>query len=119
MKDNINPTRRKILNSEQEAKIIVLRKTRPPQVHSRWSFRLLTKRVIELKIVESISYQPIKRLFNQENHKGRSLICCKKQSLPLFLKFKRTTKDKKLNPINPLIVVGLTKTKFGVFNGFE
>ena len=49
-------TRPKLLDGEQEAKLIAMRLGPPPPGFSNWSLRLLAGKVVELEIVESISH---------------------------------------------------------------
>lgn len=56
-----SPPREKLLDGQQEAKIIALRLGEPPPGFSNWSLRLLAERVIELEIVDSISYETVRR----------------------------------------------------------
>lgn len=51
----------KILDGEQEAKIIATRLSTPPQGYGKWTLRLLARKVVELEIVESVSYQTVRR----------------------------------------------------------
>ena len=51
----------KLLNGEQEAHLIALRLGPPPKGYAHWSLRLLTRRVVELGVVESISRETIRR----------------------------------------------------------
>ena len=44
-----------------EAKVIALRLGRPPKGYSNWSLRLLAEHVVELGLVESISYETIRQ----------------------------------------------------------
>lgn len=53
------PQKRKI-TGEQEAQITALACTEAPTGYSRWSIRLLTKRAIELEIVEDIGRETIR-----------------------------------------------------------
>jgi Homeodomain-like domain len=53
--------RGKILDGEQEAKIIALRLGQPPKGFANWSLRLLAERAVALEIVESISYETLRR----------------------------------------------------------
>ena len=53
--------RSKRLNGEQEAKVIATRLGRPPEGYANWTLRLLTRRVVELSIVESISHETIRK----------------------------------------------------------
>jgi hypothetical protein len=56
-----NPPVPKLLNGEQEAKIIALRLRQPPAGYANWSLRLLARRVVELKIVPTVSHETIRR----------------------------------------------------------
>lgn len=51
----------KLLDGEQEAKIIATRLGPPPQGYANWTLRLLARKVVELEIVESVSRETIRR----------------------------------------------------------
>jgi hypothetical protein len=53
--------RGKVLDGEQEAKIIALRLGRPPKGFANWTLRLLAERAVILEIVESVSHETIRR----------------------------------------------------------
>ena len=53
--------RTKLLDGEQEARVIALRLGTPPEGYANWSLRLLAEKVVELEIVESISYETVRR----------------------------------------------------------
>ena len=53
------PPRAKLLDGEQEAKIIALRLGEPPAGYSNWSLRLIAEKTVELGIVESISHTTV------------------------------------------------------------
>jgi Homeodomain-like domain len=55
------PPRQKLLDGEQEAKIIAMRLGSPPPGFSNGTLRLLTEQVVALEIVESISYETVRR----------------------------------------------------------
>jgi len=55
------PPRQKVLDGEQEAKVIALRLGRPPAGFSNWTLRLLAAQAVALEIVESISYETVRR----------------------------------------------------------
>lgn len=55
------PPRAKLLDGKQEAKVIALRLGRPPAGFANWSLRLLANQVVELGIVEDISYETLRR----------------------------------------------------------
>ena len=52
---------KKLLTGDQEAQIIALRLGSPPQGYANWSLRLLADKVVELEIVDSISYETVRR----------------------------------------------------------
>jgi Homeodomain-like domain len=51
----------KLLDGEQEAKVIAMRLGPPPTGFSNWTLRLLAEQVVTLEIVESISYETVRR----------------------------------------------------------
>lgn len=55
------PAVEKLLDGEQEAQIIATRLGRPPAGYANWTLRLLARKVVELKIVDAISYETVRR----------------------------------------------------------
>ena len=55
------PPSRKVLDGEQEAKVIAMRLGPPPAGFANWSLRLLAEQVVTLEIVESLSYETVRR----------------------------------------------------------
>jgi transposase len=55
------PPRKKLLDGEQEAKLIALRLGSPPEGFGNWSLRLLAEQVVELEIADSISHETVRR----------------------------------------------------------
>ena len=57
------PTReyRRKLDGEQEARLIALACSEPPEGQARWSLRLLADKLVELEVVEDVSYQTVRR----------------------------------------------------------
>jgi hypothetical protein len=53
--------RSKRLNGRQEAQIIAVRLGDPPRGFARWTLRLLAEKAVELEIVESVSYETVRR----------------------------------------------------------
>jgi transposase len=49
------------LDGEQEARLVALACSEPPKGQARWSLRLLADRMVELEVVEEISYQTVRR----------------------------------------------------------
>ena len=60
-KQRETPPTEKLLDGEQEAKIIAMRMGPPPQGHADWTLRLLSRKIVELEIVESISHETVRR----------------------------------------------------------
>ncbi len=60
-KERKTPPRPKLLDGKQEAEIIALRLGKPPAGFSNWTLRLLADEVVKLEIVDSISYQTVRR----------------------------------------------------------
>ena len=57
----------KLLDGEQEAKIIALRLGAPPKGFGKWTLRLLARKVVELEIAERVSHQTICRTLKKQN----------------------------------------------------
>ena len=55
------PPTEKLLNGEQEARIIAMRLGAPPKGYANWTLRLLARKVVELEIVESISHETVRQ----------------------------------------------------------
>jgi Homeodomain-like domain len=49
------------LDGAQEARLVALACSRPPEGQARWSLRLLADKLVELEIVEDVSYQTVRR----------------------------------------------------------
>ncbi|WP_322906127.1 helix-turn-helix domain-containing protein [Paenibacillus sp. SGZ-1009] len=56
-----------ILTGEQEARIIALACSEPPEGYARWTVRLLTHRTIELRIVDQIGRETIRTCLKKHN----------------------------------------------------
>jgi len=61
------PTREYLrkLDGEQEARLIALACGTPPDGEARWSLRLLADKLVELEIVEEVSYQTVRRILKK------------------------------------------------------
>lgn len=55
------PPTPKLLDGEQEAKVIATRLGTPPAGYGKWTLRLLARKLVELEIVETASYQTVRR----------------------------------------------------------
>lgn len=55
------PPRERILDGDGEAMLIALACTKAPEGRSRWTLKLLADRLVELKVVDSICDQTVRR----------------------------------------------------------
>ena len=51
----------RVLDGAQEAKLIALACSRPPEGKRRWTLRLLAEQVVELGYAESVSHETVRR----------------------------------------------------------
>lgn len=59
--ERAQPAVAKLLSGEQEARIIATRLGPPPKGYANWTLRLLARKVVELEIVDSVSYETVRR----------------------------------------------------------
>lgn len=55
------------IDGETEAKIIALACSEPPKGCSRWTVRLLSERIVQLRLVDEISHMTVQRLLKKRN----------------------------------------------------
>jgi transposase len=60
---------RRKLDGEQEAHLIALTCSSPPEGHNRWTLRLLADRMVELEYVGTLSYQTTRRVLKRNELK--------------------------------------------------
>lgn len=60
-KPQAQPSRRRLLDGTQEAHLIALRCGPPPQGQARWTLQVLADTLVELKVVETISYETVRQ----------------------------------------------------------
>lgn len=56
---------RRKLDGAQEARLVALACSEPPAGQARWSLRLLADRLVELEIVDEVSYQTVRRVLKK------------------------------------------------------
>lgn len=61
------PGKKPMLDGRQEAYVIALACSKPPEGHVKWTLRLLANRLVELEIVEDISHHTVGRLLKRGN----------------------------------------------------
>src|SRR6266568_772372 len=53
------------LDGAQEARLVALACSAPPQGHKRWTLRLLAQRLVALEVIESVSYETVRQALQQ------------------------------------------------------
>lgn len=56
-------------DGEQEARLVATVCSQPPEGHGRWSLRLLADRVVQLKIVDSVSHETVRQVLKSNELK--------------------------------------------------
>jgi hypothetical protein len=65
---NRRPPRREYrrkLDGAQEAHLVALACSAPPEGQARWSLRLLADKLVELEVVEAVSYRTVRRVLEK------------------------------------------------------
>jgi transposase len=63
--DRLRPGARRKLDGRQEAHLVALACGTPPAGRERWSLRLLADRIVELGIIETVSYATVRRVLKK------------------------------------------------------
>jgi transposase len=56
---------RRKLDGRQEARLIAVACGKPPEGQARWTLRLLADKLVELEVVEEVSYQTVRRVLKK------------------------------------------------------
>ena len=59
--------RKRKLDGKQEAELVVLTCSEPPEGRARWTLRLLADRMVELEYVDAISHEAVRRVLKKRN----------------------------------------------------
>lgn len=62
-----NRVRSRRLDGEQEAHLIALICSDPPDGYGRWTLRLLSDRMVELKYTDKVSYETVRQVLKKRN----------------------------------------------------
>jgi transposase len=67
------PPHKKKLDGAGEARLIALSCSKPPEGHARWDLKLLADKSVELEIVDSISYETVRKTLKKtrSGHSGK------------------------------------------------
>jgi len=66
-KKQVRPSRQQLLDGEGEARLIAIACGAPPEGRTRWTLYLLKDRLVELRIVESISHETVRQTLKKTN----------------------------------------------------
>ncbi len=55
------------LDGKQEARLIQIACSNPPDGYSKWSLRMLSNKMVELEIVDSLSHETVRRTLKKTN----------------------------------------------------
>lgn len=66
-KKKSRPSRQRTFDGEKEARLIALACTQPPAGRARWTLELLADKVVELKIVETVSHETVRQTLKKTN----------------------------------------------------
>src|SRR6266508_1978903 len=58
------------VDGEQEAHLVALVRSSPPEGFARWSLRLLADRVVQMKIIDSISHETVRQALRPRTQSG-------------------------------------------------
>jgi transposase len=59
--------RRKKIDGENEARLVALACSEPPEGRARWTLKLLAERMVELEYVESLSDEAVRQVLKKTN----------------------------------------------------
>lgn len=60
-KKQVTPSRQRLLDGAQEAHLIALRCSQPPEGQAKWTLKLLADKLVELEVVKTISYETVRQ----------------------------------------------------------
>jgi hypothetical protein len=62
-------TRPRTLDGRQEARLITLACSRPPEGYQRWTLRLLADRLVKLEVADTISHETVRQVLQHNELK--------------------------------------------------
>jgi hypothetical protein len=66
-KKQCRPSRQPVLDGAKEARLVALCCGTVPAGHGRWTLRLLADKLVELQVVDSISYETVRQALKKTN----------------------------------------------------
>ncbi len=67
-KKQVRPSRAILLDGAKEARLIATACEKPPAGQARWTLRLLADKLVELKVVESVSLETVRQKLKKTNY---------------------------------------------------
>jgi hypothetical protein len=67
LRERPRPGQRPKLDGKQEAHLIAVACSNPPEGHARWTLRLLAGKVVELGFTEAYSHEAVRKLLKKTN----------------------------------------------------
>lgn len=67
LRERFRPGQRPKLDGRQEAYLIALACTTPPEGHARWTLRLLAGKVVELQFAQTCSHETVRQVLKKTN----------------------------------------------------
>ncbi len=61
------PSRQRVIDGEKEARLVALCCSKVPAGRGRWTLRMLADELVELKIVDTISYETVRTVLKKTN----------------------------------------------------
>ena len=55
------------LDGDQEAKLIAIACSHPPEGHARWSLRMLADKMVELEYIDQLSHETVRQTLKKTN----------------------------------------------------
>ena len=91
------------LDGEQEARVIAVVCSSPPEGYARWSLRLLAERIVQLKIIDTISHETIRQMLDANALKPwrKQEWCIPPQANAEFVYHMEDILDVYHRPVNP------------------
>ena len=81
------------ITGEEEAHLIALCCSQAPEGHARWTLRMLADKMVELDIIESISYETVRRTLKKMNFnpgKRKNGVFRQRKMPPLSVKWRKS-----------------------------
>jgi len=66
----------KKLDGEKEARLVALACSDPPAGRAHWTLRLLADQLVELEVVEEVSYETVRRTMKKTNESSLKNHAC-------------------------------------------